>query len=158
MSQDWALHTSASHLSCDCHESRDVTARLRLGYGQARALCAEKNVPNDLILLVGVHIVRILGDSRERNGHASCYSLRDPFRESAAELSVSNIFVPDIEVSRLKAAGETELALILELLCDFHGGETIQARQKADLAEFLTSMQGGTCVGGLYASCFYCTI
>ena len=55
------------------------------------------------------------------------------------ELSVGDVFVPNIEVSRLKAAGESELALILELLCDFHGGETIQARQKADLPEFLTS-------------------
>ena len=58
-----------------------------------------------------------------------------------SEFSVGNVFVPDIEVSRLKAAGETELALILELLCDFHDGETIQARQHADLPEFLTSIK-----------------
>ena len=75
-----------------------------------------------------------------------------------SKLSVSNIFVPDIEVSRLKAAGETELALILELLCDFHGGETIQARQKADLPEFLTSCKVVHAFGVYtlyYANCFY---
>ena len=157
MSQDWALHASAPHLSCDCHESRDVTARLRLGYGQARAFRAEKNVRNHLIVLVGVHIVRILGDSRERNDHAASDALAEPFGKVAAELSVSNVFVPNIKVSRLKAARETELALILELLCDFHGGETIQARQHAVLPEFLTSMQGA-CIWFLYASCVYCTI
>ena len=147
---------SAPHLACDCDESGDVTARLRLGYGQTRAFRTEKNVPNDLILLVGVHIVRILGNSRERNGHAASDALAHSLRKRMTELSVSNVFVPDIEIFRFEAAWETELALILELLCDFHDGETVQARQDADLPEFLTSIQGA-CVYLSHVIQYYCT-